>query len=704
MSVAYSVLAQSQPRTNVDAATWSTRVSFGGFPKINAVTFGANPYNRPLFLSGDNAGAVKLSEDGVVWQDSVAVTSQPINALVYAPNYNSVVNSLNFWILGANNGIISTSTDAVTWTSRTSGFAATVPVLALAYGEGTYVAAGGVSAGVGTLTTSTDGITWTTRTSNTVNSILCMTYAVDHFVGGTNGSGVITSDDGFTWTSRSAGFGTSAINAITFGNGIFVAGDDIGRINVSTNAITWTSRPTIHNIRALTFADGIFFAGGTNGALSTSTDAITWTTRQSAFNTGLAINGMAFGNNALALVGDGHTVNSAILESVQDVYTVPAASNVVLSSITVTNPTNRDVLADVYLRSAACFNVGPWVPKTLTVATTQINSIAFGGNQYITAGNNGQVRTSTDTTTWVERFPLGFGTSNVNAVTVGSNTSNRVVFAVGGVGGRLSISTDSVVWTSGPSGFGSNNITSLTFGLSTFIAGGENGTLTTSTDAVTWTARTSGFGFTQIRSITFGSGLFVAAGDSGTLTTSTNGTTWTTRVSQFGTTPIFATTFGNNTYVAGGGSGALSTSTDGITWVSRPAVATVVNNANITALTFGDNLFVLGTSGAGGARIATSSDGITWTSRRTVAGYTGFRAAGYGNGVYLVGDETGVLALNDKNFVNKPANALVFRQPIKARDVKAFTVGATLSAGDVISVESSVSTTLTFHAFGGRDF
>jgi hypothetical protein len=702
MPVAYSVLAQSQPRTNVDAAIWSTRVSFGGFPKINTVIFGANPYNRPLFLSGDNAGAVKLSEDGVVWQDSVAVTSQPINALVYAPNYNSAVNSLNFWILGANNGIISTSTDAVTWTSRTSGFGATVPILALAYGEGTYVAAGGA----GTLTTSTDGITWVTRNSQVAigNSILSMTYGADTFVAGTNGVGVTTSDDGFTWTSRSAGFGTTNINAVVFGNGLFVTGDELGRVVTSPNGVTWTSRATIHNIRALTFADGVFFAGGTNGQLSTSTDSITWVTRQSAFNTGLAINGMAFGNNALALVGDGHTVNSAILESVQDVYTVPAASNVVLSSITVTNPTNRDILADVYLRSAACFNVGPWVPKTLTVATTQINSIAFGGQQYITAGNNGQVRTSTDAVTWVERFPLGFGTSNVNAVTVGSSTTNRVVFAVGGVGGRLSVSTDAVVWTSGPSGFGSNNINALTFGLSTFIAGGENGALTTSTDGTTWTARTSGFGFSQIRTLAFGSGLFVAAGDSGTLTTSTNGATWTTRVSQFGTTPIFATTFGNNTYVAGGGSGALSTSTDGTTWVSRPAVATVVNNANITALTFGDNLFVLGTSGAGGARIATSSDGITWTSRRTVAGYTGFRAAGYGNGVYLVGDETGVLALNDKNFVNKPANALVFRQPIKARDVKAFTVGATLSAGDVISVESSVSTTLTFHAFGGRDY
>lgn len=701
MPIAYSVLAQSQPRANFDAATWTTRVSSTGSAAIRAVTFGANQYNRPLFVSGDAAGSVKLSEDGIMWSDAVTVTSQPINAFVYTTNFNPNFNSINWWVLGANNGIIATSTDAMTWTSRTSGFGVTVPILGLANGEGSYVAVGGA----GTITTSTDAITWVTRTSPVVTALTAITYGADTFVA-TGFGGVVTSDDGITWAQRTAGFAANTINAVVFGNGLFVVGDEVGNINVSTNGVTWTSRPTIHNVKALSFAEGNYIAAGTNGALSTSTDSITWVTRQSAFNTGLGIHGVAYGSNAygnniVALVGDGHTVNSALLESVQDAYTVPAGSNVVLSSVTITNPTNRDVLADVYLRSNSSFNVGPWVPKTLTVASTQINSIAFGGNQYITAGNNGQVRTSTDAVTWVERFP-GFGTSNVNAAVVGSSTVDRVVYAVGGVGGRISTSTDSVVWSTRTSGFGTSSVNALSFGLSTFVAAGELGALTTSTDGTTWTSRTSNFGFNSVRALTFGGDLFVAAGDSGTLTTSTNGATWTVQSPQFGTTPIFSLTFGNNTYVAGGGLGLLSTSTDGVTWTSRPAVAPIVSNSNIQALTFGDGVFVLATAAA---QIATSTDAITWTLRTTVANlYTNFRSAGYANGVFLVGDESGNLAINDRNLVNKRANALVFRQAIKPRDVKAFTVGATLSGGDVISFESSANATLTFHAFGGREF
>jgi hypothetical protein len=84
-----------------------------------------------------------------------------------------------------------------------------------------------------------------------------------------------------------------------------------------------------------------------------------------------------------------------------------------------------------------------------------------------------------------------------------------------------------------------------------------------STNTITWTTVNSNFGATRIDSIAYGNSLWVAGGYSGQVRTSTNGLTWTTVTSTF-TNDYFGTVesiaYGNELWVAGGYYGRINTS------------------------------------------------------------------------------------------------------------------------------------------------
>lgn len=119
-------------------------------------------------------------------------------------NIISVTFAEGIWVAGGENGKLATSTDGLTWTSRTTGFGSS-SINALSFTGSVFVAAGGG----GYLQTSTDGITWTARTanvgSNDIYVITPSTYVTPYtptkwFIGGQN-SAAATSTDGITWTT-----------------------------------------------------------------------------------------------------------------------------------------------------------------------------------------------------------------------------------------------------------------------------------------------------------------------------------------------------------------------------------------------------------------------------------------------------------------------------------------------------------------------
>jgi hypothetical protein len=188
---------------------------------------------------------------------------------------------------------------------RTSGFGAT-SIYSGAYGNNIYVISGDAgtlatstqtilsSYGSGALLqTSTDTITWTTRTF--ANNTISITNALDgkgsySFASATNilnEYNIVVSTDNINWIIRTSGFGLTSINAFTYG-GAYVAAGGNGIIFSSTDTIAWTLRTSgfgTSAINALAYNNNIYVAGSVGGAIRSSTDTITWIARSSGFGT-----------------------------------------------------------------------------------------------------------------------------------------------------------------------------------------------------------------------------------------------------------------------------------------------------------------------------------------------------------------------------------------------------------------------------------
>jgi len=301
--------------------------------------------------------------------------------------------------------------------------------------------------------------------------------SVDGNLGLVNYASTITSivvpEAGTTWTTRTSGFGTTDIRGVTYGDGLYVAVGDSGKLTTSPDGTTWTTRTSgfgSSRIYGVTFGDGLYVAVGDSGKLTTSTDGTTWTTRTSGFGT-TSIRGVTYGDGLYVAVG--------------------------LSGKMTTSTDGTT-----------------WTTRTSGFGTTSIVGVGYGDGLYVAVGDDGKLTTSTDGTTWTTRTS-GFGSTNILGVGYGDG-----LYVAVGSSGTLTTSPDGTTWTTRTSGFGTTSIRGVTYGDGLYVAVGYNGKLTTSTDGTTWTTRTSGFGTTRIWGVTYGDGLHVAVGDSGKLTTS----------------------------------------------------------------------------------------------------------------------------------------------------------------------------------------
>jgi len=174
---------------------------------------------------------------GTTWttRQAPGTTLQTLNQIEY--------NGSNLYVAVGNGGVLFTSPDAITWTSRTSGFGAN-DIYGVGFGNGLWVAVGQS----GVLTTSSDGITWTARTanmaSNQINKVVyrdSIWVAVGEGGGATNTGGLTYSTDGLTWTrkSQSVSVGTS-YNCVEYNGTHWV----IGANRVTSNNFIYATTPS----------------------------------------------------------------------------------------------------------------------------------------------------------------------------------------------------------------------------------------------------------------------------------------------------------------------------------------------------------------------------------------------------------------------------------------------------------------------------
>jgi len=107
-----------------------------------------------------------------------------------------------------------------------------------------------------------------------------------------------------TWNTQTSNFGSSAINAVAYGNGVWVAGGAGGALRTSTdNAVTWNTQTSnfTTSIASLKYGNGVWMAGGFARICLSKDDAVTWT----SLSSGVAnfVPNFAYGNGTWVAAG-----------------------------------------------------------------------------------------------------------------------------------------------------------------------------------------------------------------------------------------------------------------------------------------------------------------------------------------------------------------------------------------------------------------
>lgn len=269
---------------------------------FNAVALGEDGSANPRWGAVADGGKVWTSDDdGVTWVEQTSTITENINDLVWSATDSE-------WVLVADNAEVWTSPDLVSFTFRTSQFAAD-DVLGIAEnGSGTYVIVGGA----GKISSSVDsGATWTARGPIHAGDIL---YGVAHgkdkdgvAIWATVGAnGKISSSPDFTaWTARTSGISSDLRAVDSNGETLWVAVGDLGTIITSPGAVEdWKLIPlaTLSNLLSVrSNRSSIWQVGGATGTYLISAYGETW--KQKPPFTTESLNGFGYDGSEIWMVG-----------------------------------------------------------------------------------------------------------------------------------------------------------------------------------------------------------------------------------------------------------------------------------------------------------------------------------------------------------------------------------------------------------------
>jgi hypothetical protein len=263
--------------TDATFTTWAAATSSFGATNILAVAYASSK-----FVACGASGKISYDADGQgTWTAVTPIASGSLPSISYGNSQ---------FIVGTDHGETQlSSSDGVTWARIGAKFDSN-SIYAAAYSGGTCLIAGAA----GNLCTSIDGTAWTQRTSGfSTTDILAAIYAGAKWVIAGASDTIATSPDGSAWTAYTGALGGgSAVNALTYGNSVYVAAGAGAKLFTSATALSgsWTSRTSgftadiIYGLAyALIGATHTFVAVGAGGKIASSTDgsAAAWTLRTS---------------------------------------------------------------------------------------------------------------------------------------------------------------------------------------------------------------------------------------------------------------------------------------------------------------------------------------------------------------------------------------------------------------------------------------
>jgi hypothetical protein len=272
------------------------------------------------------------------------------------------------------------------------------------------------------------GEVWTPKPTGISGGLTAIEWLNGQFLIGATSSGrIFTSPDGDNLTQRHDISTYHSIQGIAYGNNVYVAVGESGRILTSSNAASWTLQIVTNDPMSfldVVFAGGQFVAvGAYNGYRSviyTSADGVNWTDR--TIDNGLYLQSIVYANGLFVAVG-------------------------------------REGLI---LTSSDGVNWAPW-SSGLNIPGGELKGVAYGDGRFVAAGN--AVTTSLDGINWT---PQGNPSSyQIAAVAYG----NGLFVAVNG-GGQVLTSPDGVTWTNRGHVDGVDYFAAVAYGNGRFVAVG----------------------------------------------------------------------------------------------------------------------------------------------------------------------------------------------------------------------------------------
>lgn len=235
--------------------------------------------------SSNRTFTAKFNASGFLIVGNQGYIISPFGTLqVGADNWSIIARGKGkYVVMGSNYGMVTTSTNGLTWSEPQRVVGRDYNWFSIAYGNNKFIVVGygGYSS------TSSDGINWTTpqRIGTTSDNWLNIAYENGRFIalraampGSHGGAGYIsTSTDGVNWTAPKP-VGTVEWRGITYGNGKFVVVGLAGYMALSTDGLNWYLPFEIgtNTWNDVTFGNGRFVAVGSNGGIATSTDGANW--------------------------------------------------------------------------------------------------------------------------------------------------------------------------------------------------------------------------------------------------------------------------------------------------------------------------------------------------------------------------------------------------------------------------------------------
>ena len=610
---------------------WTVRTAETPNYSFDGIVYGNSIYAG---IGNGDTDDLETSTDGTTWVSRLpGFSSNPRHINSDGTNFLAVGDTPS-----NTSGMISYSTDTITWTLRTSGINATMWQCVSNGSE--WVIAGG-SANV---LHSTDTISWSTRVHPLTADLRKIGYGGGYYLIGDSLGNIMVSTDSVQWDTVNTG-ASGFTGFVGYENGYYFASHYGVPLVVSTNTVVWSRRTlqpsfesSVNYTQSLAYISGRYFAADDSGSVAVSTDTIVWE---------LAVR-VSYGNGYLA-DNDSDTIvhvsQSSFIQSSTNLYNdsvLMASSDAVNWSVRTTTIDSDYINGIDYFGGGSYVAVGGgylegslWTLRTSGSTNTYWSALFANGVYFVGSSGVAGLQSSTDTIHWENR-DIGQSPSNIRSLEYHNN-----LYTLTSVGMLLS-STDSIVWVARTTGIISNTIWDVAYSNGIYVLAANNNVMKSSTDIIVWESIDTGLpGINDIYTVKYLNNLYIAVGESSALLTSTNSIVWTARTSSIiTTTPRLA--YGNNTYVLKPTTvDYVMASTDAITWISR--TTGLQNFAGDAALDVAYNgIFVI--SNTYGYIIST--DAIVWSLRtnpiQSVNGAVG-RALVYSNDLFLSAGNDGTI-------------------------------------------------------------